>query len=244
MSPMRFMLYNMRYGTGGRRCLPWSRYLRRTTETMAGIARFIRRMDPDILGLIEVDAGSYRSRRQNQAESLANELGHRHTYRSKYAERSLARWLPVINKQGNALLTRGAVARHHFHYFDRGMKRLVIEVELDRLTVFLVHLSLTFRARHRQLGDLYSLVKGTAKPHIVAGDFNARWGDREMRLFLAATGLHNANAAGAPTFPSWAPRRQLDFVMLDPRIRLRRFHMPAVTHSDHLPLVVDLELRA
>jgi endonuclease/exonuclease/phosphatase family metal-dependent hydrolase len=120
----------------------------------------------------------------------------------------------------------------------------VIELDLSNLTVFLVHLSLTFRVRHHQLSDLYSLVKDCHKPHIVAGDFNARWGDREIRLFLAATQLVSANTAASPSFPSWSPRRQLDFILHSPDIRPRRFWTPEVTLSDHLPLLLDFDLPA
>jgi endonuclease/exonuclease/phosphatase family metal-dependent hydrolase len=152
--------------------------------------------------------------------------------------------LPLLNKQGNAFLTRNSISNETFHYFEQGTKRLVIELELENLTIFLVHLSLRFITRHRQLNDLYALVKGTSKPHIVAGDFNARWGDREIQLFMGATGLASADTGKTPSYPSWAPRRQLDFILHSPDIRTRRFWIPHVMLSDHLPLVYDFELPA
>lgn len=240
---MRFVLYNLRYGTGGQRyMLPWSGYLRDTTENMSRITGFIKSLEPDVVGLVEVDAGSYRHRRRSQSEAMADELGHYHTYKSKYGDTGLARMVPVLNKQGNAFLARDSITNAHFHYFDKGLKRLVIELEFDNLVIFLVHLALGSRVRHRQLGDLYALVKDTAKPHIVAGDFNSLWGEQEIRLFLAATGLQNANSAGVPSFPSWAPRRHLDFVLHSPDIRSGGFSMPDVVLSDHLPLVFDFEI--
>ncbi len=239
---MRFIMYNIRYGTGGGRFLfPWSGYFKRTSSNLSRIADFLGKHNPDIMGLIEVDAGSYRSARMNQAETLAESLGHYHTYKSKYHEASPAHLLPMMNKQGNAFLTRDTIRNAEFHYFEHGVKRLVIELELENLTIFLVHLALTFRVRHHQLSDLYDLVNGTDKPHIVAGDFNAFWGDKEINLFLAATGLKNANMGGNPSFPSWAPTRQLDFVLHSEGIRTLQFSMPQVTHSDHLPLIYDFE---
>ncbi len=237
---MRFLLYNIRYGTGGRRRrLPISGYFRRTGETMGRMLAFMKNMAPDLVGLVEVDAGSYRSGHRNQAQWLADHLGHYHTYRSKYAMHSAHRFLPVLNKQGNAFLARDTIHGERFHYFDKGMKRLVIELELEHLTVFLVHLALGFRVRHTQLADLYALVRETNKAHLVAGDFNALWGEREMKLFQAATRLRSANTDNAATFPSWAPRRQLDFILYSPGINIQRFWMPPVTYSDHLPLVCD-----
>jgi len=237
---MRLLVYNIRYATGGQRpWFPWSGYLRRTAGTLREITEFIGSIDPDIAGLVEVDEGSYRSRKRNQADLIAGELGHYHVYESKYAMASFARRLPVVNKQGNAFLTRDSITNERFHYFTKGVKRLVIELELENLVIFLVHLALTFRIRHQQLNDLYALVKNTTKPHIVAGDFNALWGDREIDLFLAASGLRNANPEGRPSFPSWSPKRQLDFVLYSSDIRMEKFWMPNVTHSDHLPLVFD-----
>jgi len=240
---MRFLFYNIRYGTGGRRLLvPWSGYFRRTTKNLKAITDFVQDLDPDIIGLVEVDSGSYRSRSENQAEIIAKALSHEHTYKCKYDKKSFAHRVPIMRKQGNAFLTRDTVMDAKFHYFDRGVKRLVIQLELKELTVFLVHLALSFRARHHQLGALYTMVKNAKKPHIVAGDFNSRWGDQEIKLFLAATGLTSAGPSGIATYPSWAPKRQLDFILHSPHIKITNFEMPRVTLSDHLPLVCDFEM--
>ena len=241
---MRLVLYNIRYGTGGKmNRFPLSGYLGRTTRHLDTLARFLNDLHPDIIGLVEVDAGSYRSRRCNQAEELAEELGHFHVYRSKYSERSpFARWVPVLNKQGNALLARDTIRAQRFHYLNAGMKRLVIELELDHVVIFLVHLALSFRVRHGQLSDLQKLIRDCKKPLLVAGDFNALWGEAEIDLFLAATGLRNANPRNEPSFPSWAPKRHLDFILHSPGIQVGRFEVPKVPYSDHLPLVCDFEV--
>ncbi|HNS81343.1 MAG TPA: endonuclease/exonuclease/phosphatase family protein [Kiritimatiellia bacterium] len=240
---MRFVLYNMCYATGGRsRIFPFMNYLRHTHAKLEEIISFFRALNPDIIGLVEVDAGSYRSSRANQAELIASRLGHYHAYRSKYHDAHLASRLPLMNKQGNAFVTRDSFAELKFHYFTRGIKRLVIELEMENLTIFLVHLALGFKIRHHQLEHLYQLVRNTGKPHIVAGDFNAFWGDVEISLFLAATGLVRAGPPDLPTHPSWAPKRSLDFILHSPRIRPTCFWAPHVTLSDHLPLVCDFEV--
>jgi len=239
---MRLMVYNIRYGTGGRHFLfPWSGYLRKTAANLDRITEFIGAQQPDIVGLLEVDEGSYRSRGKNQAEEIAQTLGHYHTCRLKYSQSSMLARLPLLGKQGNAFLTNDTIEQTKFHYCARGVKRLVIELELENLTLFLVHLSLNFRVRHDQLRDIYNLVKNTKKPHIVAGDFNAFWGEREIELFLAATRLTNANPSNMPSFPSWEPRRHLDFILHSPQIRVSKFQIPQVIYSDHLPLILDFE---
>lgn len=239
---MRIVLYNMRYGTGGGFCFPWQGYFRRTGDNVDTIADFLQGLNPDIVGLVEVDDGSFRHR-HSQSARIASALGHYHCYMSKYHADSLINRIPVLNKQGNAFLTRDSIRQPQFHYFDKGVKRLVIELELEDITVFLVHLSLKFRIRHHQLQQLYEMVRTTKKPHIVAGDFNPLWGDHETSLFLGATGLKSANGEGLPTFPSWRPKRQLDFLFHSPEVEVQHFEIPPVTFSDHLPLVCDFTVR-
>ena len=235
---MRFVLYNIRYGTGVR----VMDYLRSSNKNLTRITDFLRKLEPDLVGLVEVDQGSYRSRGKNQAQLLAESLGHFHSHSVKYEESSFWLRVPVLNKQGNAFLARDRIRNETFHFFEKGMKRLVIELELDQVVVYLVHLALGSRARHHQLGSLYELVKETKKPCVVAGDFNAFWGEGEIDSFLAATGLTNANVQSVPTFPSRNPRRHLDFILYSDKILVHDFRVPRVTYSDHLPLVMDFDV--
>lgn len=243
---MRLLVYNIRYGTGaGARFhlpVPFGGYLKHTDENLKNITAFIKFHKPDIVGLLEVDSGSFRARKLNQASVIAHALGHYHIYESKYSGSSLIRRLPIVNKQVNAFLTNEKIKTQKFHYFLKGVKRLVIELELDNLSIFLVHLSLKFRHRHNQLHDLYRMVKDVRKPLVVAGDFNPLWGDNEIQLFMAASGLINANRDNRPSHPSRSPHRQLDFILHSPEIRISRFEIPRVTFSDHLPLICDFEI--
>jgi len=236
---MRFVLYNIRYATG----TSAHGFMRPSHKNLERIGSFLRELEPDIVGLVEVDYGSYRMGRKNQVELLADSLGHYHSYSCKYGKQSFWRHIPIVNRQGNAFLARDRIRNETFHFFDRGMKRLVIELELDHLVVYLVHLSLGGKTRHQQLANLYELVKMTTKPCIVAGDFNMLWGEREIDLFLAATGLQNANSDSLPTYPSRNPCRHLDFILHSPEIAVCHFQVPKVMFSDHLPVVVDFDVK-
>jgi endonuclease/exonuclease/phosphatase family metal-dependent hydrolase len=149
--------------------------------------------------------------------------------------------MPVLREQGNAFITNQTIAAQGFHYFTEGVKRLVIQLEFESFVIFLVHLSLMYRHRQYQLCSLYSMFAEVQKPIIVAGDFNAFWGDRELDLFMAASGLVNANRRAIPTFPSRKPRRQLDFILHSPAIHITNFRIPRVKYSDHMPLICDFE---
>ena len=73
---MRFLLYNIRYATGTGAAfhlpVPGAGYLRSDKRVLAGITRFIKGQDPDIVGLIEIDTGSIRTGNVNQAEVIAD----------------------------------------------------------------------------------------------------------------------------------------------------------------------------
>jgi endonuclease/exonuclease/phosphatase family metal-dependent hydrolase len=241
---MRLLLYNICYGLGSAAHwpLPGVGYLLGNRGNLQRIIDFIKGQKPDVVGLVEVDTGSIRTRLVNQAEAIATALGHYSAYQCKYGTDSLNQRLPIVRKQGNAFLAGPGVQGERFHYFDKGIKRLIIELELETCAIFLVHLSLKYRHRHAQLRHLHDLVAASNKPVIVAGDFNTFWGEHEMYLFMKAAGLRSANASSLPSYPSHAPRKELDFVLYGAGITVHDFFMPRVEFSDHLPLVCDFEV--
>lgn len=244
---MRFLLYNIRYATGHGLSyhlpLPFSGFFRQTSRKLSQIVEFIDSVHPDIVALIEVDSGSYRSQQCCQADIIARKLQQFHIVKMKYAMDSMARRVPVLNKQSNALLTSEKITTHQFHYFEEGVKRLVIEVELAEVIIFIVHLSLKYRHRQQQLEQLHRMLKNSSKPVILAGDFNTFRGSRELELFKAAAGLDDANPLRHCSHPSHAPHRQLDFILHSPELEAVNFHIPDIRLSDHAPLICDFRCR-
>jgi endonuclease/exonuclease/phosphatase family metal-dependent hydrolase len=230
IGPVRLLIYNIRYATGTGPAfhlpIPGAGYLRSSRQVLSQI----------------VDTGSIRTGMVNQADYIARSLGHYSTFECKYGVSSVNQLVPIVRKQANAFLAAPRVRGERFHYFDTGIKRLIIELELDDIAIFLVHLSLKFRHRQYQLRYLYDLVRKTTKPVIVAGDFNAYWGDDELYLFMQAAGLSNANARGLPSYPSNSPRKELDFILHSAQIEVNRFEIPTVQFSDHLPLICDFTI--
>jgi endonuclease/exonuclease/phosphatase family metal-dependent hydrolase len=243
---MRLLLYNIRYAVGGGASmhmpLPGAGYVLGNQNVLPEITTFIKSVDPDIVGLVEVDTGSIRSRMVNQAEKIASDLGMNTSYETKYGEKSFNKLLPIVRKQGNAFLAAARVHGERFHYFDTGIKRLIIEMEMEHYAIFLVHLSLKYRHRHLQMRTLYDLIAVTEKPVIVAGDFNTFWGENEIYLFMKAAGLKSANADSLPTYPSRSARKELDFILYQDGITVNHFEVPHVRHSDHLPLICDFDV--
>lgn len=243
---MRLLLYNIRYGMGSGTSMflpvPGAGYVFGNRPNLRRITEFIKNQDPDVVGLVEVDTGSIRSQRVNQAEEIGRALGHYSVYQCKYGEDSLNQLLPIVRKQGNAFLAAPRVHGERFHYFDKGIKRLTIELELEECSIFLVHLSLKYRHRQEQLHSLHDLVVAARKPVLIAGDFNTFWGGHEIYLFMKAAGLRSANVHGLPSYPSRLPRKELDFVLYGAGIEIDDFRIPDVQFSDHLPLICDFEV--
>ncbi len=245
---MRLMIYNMRYATGSgfkfHLPVPFGGFFRKTSRNLDALIRFFHQQQADVLGLVEIDAGSYRTGHRSQADIIARHLGKRPFCRSKYNRYSWWSRLPLMRKQANACLSGRRVVYERTHFFRRGVKRLVLELELENVVIFIVHLGLGRRCRQAQLADLARLVKRTSKPYLIAGDFNAFAGQAELRDFMDYLRLANANLDNAPTFPSRSPRWQLDFILHSPDIRVTHFEVARhVRFSDHLPLICDFEVQ-
>jgi len=242
----RLMLYNIRYGSGtGWRFhvpVPFGGYLRKSGSTFTPIAELIKSYSPDLVGLVEVDGGSIRTGRENQAWLVAKELGHHYVFRNKYDPFGFTSAMPLMSKMGNAVLSRHDIVAKRYHYFTKGVKRLVIEVELENLVFLLVHLSLHRKHRQEQLAEMVPLIRSLDKPVIVGGDFNAFKGPAELRDFLSAARLVSANTGNIRTFPSRKPRWELDYIFHSRQIAVNNVHMPRVRLSDHLPLVCDFTI--
>jgi endonuclease/exonuclease/phosphatase family metal-dependent hydrolase len=244
---LRLLVYNIRYATGTGPAFhlpfPGAGYLRSSRRVLDEITKFVKAQDPDIVGLIEVDIGSVRSGMLNQAEHIADSLGHYSTYECKYGKTSINNLMPIVRKQGNAFLAAPRVEGERFHYFDTGIKRLIIELELDNVCIFLVHLALKYRQRQYQLRYLHDLIMKSNKPVIVTGDFNTFWGTHEIYLFMRAAGLSSANQNNLPSFPARIPRLELDFVLVSKEIEVTNFQVPDVRWSDHRPILCDFNVR-
>lgn len=242
------MIYNMRYGTGaGFRFhipFPFGGFFRRTTKKLDSLIRFFRDQKADVLGLVEIDAGSYRSGHRSQADLIAQKLKQRPFCRSKYNRYSWWSRLPLMRKQANACLCGQPVVYERAHFLRKGVKRLVMELELENVVIFVVHLAVSRRCREAQLADLARLVRRVHKPYLIAGDFNAFAGKVELRDFMRALGLSSANRDDLPTFPSRSPRWQLDFILHSPGIQVTHFEVArGIRLSDHLPLICDFEVQ-
>src|SRR6202166_1283593 len=97
---VRLLIYNIRYATGTGPAfhlpVPGAGYLRSSRQVLSQITDFIKRQDPDVVGLIEVETGSIRTGMVNQADFIARSLGHYSTFECKYGVSSVIHWFPFV----------------------------------------------------------------------------------------------------------------------------------------------------
>lgn len=215
---VRFVTYNIRHAQG----LDGLISTRRIAWTLAALG-------PDVIGLNEVFrlAG-----RKDQAALVAERLGMAHSFAQAHS------WW--VAGGGNAVLTRGRIADIAHIDLAGGFESrlcLVSTIELDgaRFRFASTHLSLNRDARQRAIGQLVEHLPDDL-PLVLSGDFNAPVGE------LGRIREHWTMADSPPTFPSWRPRTPLDVVAYSEQWRETSAWAPRSLASDHLPLVVELEL--
>jgi endonuclease/exonuclease/phosphatase family metal-dependent hydrolase len=181
-----------------------------------------------------------------QADFLAPE-GYEVAYRTNAITRE--------GEHGNALLSRwplGDIGHHDVsdHRFEqRGLLHVPVHWEGGLVHAIVAHLGLIHTSRVRQVERMARFIETHVPPDeclLVAGDFND-WGEK-LDPAMRAMGLTRSERPGMPplrTFPSRMPMFSLD------RIYTRGFRCIAgfvpsggawARMSDHLPLVVELEV--
>ena len=223
--PLRVATYNVHgcVGTDGRR-------------DPERVARVLREIDPDVVGLQEVAS-------EPDATGIANQLRYFADATGLTAVDGHL-WHRRTERYGNALLIRGEVLEARA--VDLGVlgrePRGALDVDLAcrgrRLRVVVTHLGLWWLERREQIRRILELLPlEDEQPVVVLGDFN-EWvpGSRAIRLMER----HVSHSRRIATWPSRRPIFALDRVWARPRpalLALKAHRSPlAERASDHLPV--------
>jgi len=243
---MRILFLNFGYGTGlDGRMLQYSwkgwRLLHPGTGAEERLAQAVQRLSPDVIGLAEVDSGSFRTASRPQWQSLLGKGYRLAISEKKYAEHSRFRQTPLMSGNAAAILSKERLPESEAFFFSCGAKRLVLRARISEKTeLFVVHLALGKETRSRQLSELSAMIRGRSAPEaIVAGDFNTLSGFAELASLLSETGLASANTSHEPTFPFFKPSKEIDFFLHTKGIIPERFETLADPISDHRGLLLD-----
>ncbi len=209
------------------------------------LAAAIRAEDPDVVVLNEVDRGWAITGGHDLLEILANSLRMEHVF----APAADAIW-------GNAILSRHPILDPEVVELPLPdpavMRRSALTATIDlgggeRLGVVATHLSAEEDESSARLAQAELLAELAREfelftiPVVIAGDLNAEPGDPELEPladFVDAV----ASAAGGPvaTFPSQAPTRHIDHVLVSPGFIGTDASIVRTTASDHLPVAVTV----
>ncbi len=237
----RLLTYNIHKGIGG----VDRRY------RLERIIEVLHHCNPDIAFLQEVDEGVPRSKHDCQVTLLAEALGFRyHAYQRNVRLKH--------GGYGNAILSRFPLADVEnidlSIRFKKRRRALVahcrIQQDAHRRTLLLANVHLGLSAIERQM-QLRRLLKSPAiaraaktTPVAIAGDYNDVWG-RLGQGILKPYG-YTSVAGNIRTFPAAMPLRPLDRIYTR-NLSLTHHAFASRTRiarqaSDHLPLVVDMEI--
>lgn len=243
---MRLLIYNIAYGTGSaggvKGLFSAHRYIRTPESVIVSIAKFINQSKADVVGLVEIDTGSFRTGYLDQTSLIAEHLFGYSSCAVKYGFSSIGRKIPILRKQANAFFSKTKPNQIKNYYMPFGFKRLILEIDLGGIRFFLLHLALHRETRKLQLDYVKKIAAINPEPTIIGGDFNTFAGDLELDTFIRDLNLYDPNRSNIPTFPSQAPKKKLDFILCSPSIKTLSFQVPEVRFSDHLPLILDFEL--
>lgn len=217
----------------------------------ARIARVIEAIAPDVAGLQEV-GGPSEPGDANPAEALGRLAG----MNSAFGPTASLRGCPY----GNAILARHPIEATRNYDLSvngrepRGCLRADVSVGETLVHVFAAHLGLSLRERRLQAAQLLSADilrdAALAYPLVLVGDFNSFSPRTAVPSSLRAQLVDAAIAAQneAPTFPSRFPLLRLDHCYVADAFEVRSVEVVRTSlarqASDHLPLVVELELSA
>ncbi len=242
---VRVATFNIHHGVGTTRRLD----LGRTAATIAEI-------DPDVIGLQEVDrCWSRRSGFTDQAGDLAERLG-MHLAFGATLRRATSDPEQQPREYGVALLSRHRIVakRNTLLPRPRGSEQrslLEAEVVIGEVTLrcLCTHLQHRFRrARREQATAVSAAVTATsgapATPTVLMGDLNARPGTPELTTLTEHLVDTWPGAGDGPgyTYRTTRPGARIDYVLTSPGIAVERARVVATDASDHLPVSVDLRL--
>lgn len=201
------------------------------------ILSLIRRADPDVLALQEID-----SRRAPGAEHpvamLERVLGHRGvaaaaitTSDGDYGQVLLSRW-PMTETEVHDISIPGQEPRRAITG--------IVNAPTGQLFVLATHLGLKLVERHRQCRQLAALATRSTLTTVVMGDFND---------WMSPGSVQNVLARKLPgrtrhrTFPARFPLLKLDRIYCRPASALlsSRLDPAARTISDHLPIIAEIQ---
>lgn len=205
------------------------------------VVALIKRWDPDVVGLQEVDSRRRPSPNPDVFLALQTALGS-HGIGAKSITTD-------DGDYGQMLISRWPIAASDIcdiSFAEREPRRAIL-AEIDApagpLRLIATHLGLSVRERRSQTRTLLRLAGDGSATTVVMGDFNDWFWPGSVRSALSRELPGHTRYR---TFPSWWPVMRFDRVYCRPQQALIRSYIDrsARSISDHLPVIADVEVGA
>uniref|UniRef100_A0AB33J3I1 Endonuclease/exonuclease/phosphatase domain-containing protein n=2 Tax=unclassified Prevotella TaxID=2638335 RepID=A0AB33J3I1_9BACT len=225
-----------------------------SVEQIQSIASVIKQINPDVVGLQELDMYTKRSgTSRNIAEEIAKLCGMSYFY------------VPCISfdggQFGDAILTKLPVKEKRSYpisapagYEGRGLGQIMLEFNGQDIYFLNTHLDHK-RADIRldQVNQIISKISKLQHPYILVGDLNAQPDEQTIvRLNEVMTSIYGSRPNDFHTFSAWNPKMTIDYIMYNPSYgQLQLSHAcvekwatdnvnnKASMYSDHLPVYAE-----
>lgn len=234
---LRVMSYNIHVGVGMDKKLDLQR-----------IADVINGQHPDLVGLQEVDRGVKRTEGKDEIAELAKLTSMQFAYAHNLDYQG--------GQYGVAILSRFPIrSTDHRKYENlreaerRGVIRAEVDVNGRTVNCVTTHLDYQYEdGRIFEAEQLLKFLDGVKGPIIIAGDFNDEPSGGAYKLMavnFSDAWIDGKNKDAGFSYPADKVAKRIDYIFMrrSDRTRVKQAWTVETLASDHIPVVVDLELR-
>ena len=233
---LRVMTYNIHHGAD-----------RDEKNTLDSIGHFIKRINPDIVGLQEVDSVCVRSGKIDQMKRLAEITGMHYAFVRHFPYQGGAYGVGILSKYPIVKTESKKLELLKEGPNGSSVSMLFSTVKLSRKKEILfatAHYSASDKAtRQSQVDETLQYLSGNRLPVLFTGDLNATPDTDEIQGLQQH--LQSVDPSLIPTFPDARPAKTIDYILVSPKAlrRVKSVAAPVAHHSDHLPLVAVINLK-
>ncbi len=212
-------------------------------NNFAAVAKVIKALNADIVGLQESDTARVTSANQDIVHYLAEKLNYYAYYGPPTSEQTF----------GVALLSRFPLKNAQYHLLESPTEQRVlltaeITVNNTKITIGVAHIGLTVEERTIQTKEILSIMQKINTPKILLGDFNYLPNSTVVPLVLqefqdAYLTAHNTTTH-VLTWSSTKPQEPNDRIFLSKHFIVLDSDIYQSTASDHFPLYAFIKLRS
>ncbi|HYJ88514.1 MAG TPA: endonuclease/exonuclease/phosphatase family protein [Pyrinomonadaceae bacterium] len=235
---LRVMTYNIHVGVGMDKKLDLQR-----------IADVIKKENPDLVGLQEVDRGVKRTEGKDEIVELAGLTGMQYAFAHNLDYQG--------GQYGVAVLSRFPIRQIDHRKYEnrreaerRGMLRVEVDTGGGKIINFVTtHLDYQFDdGRLFEAEQMLKFLENVRGQLIVVGDFNDEPTGNTYKLMLA--GFEDAWLRGRAkdaglSYPADKPVKRIDYIFTrrSDKVRTKKAWVVNTLASDHIPVVADIEIR-